>query len=79
MAMNDRGGIPSDWVAVTTSDTAFVDLVGLRVTAAGTVSAQTTPGTTVAFGSCAVGDTIPGKFVRVMATGTTATVVGAKV
>lgn len=76
--MDHRGGIPSDWVAVTPSDTAFVDFVGLRVTVAGTVSAQTTAGTTVAFGSLAIGDTIPGKFVRVMSTGTTATVVGAK-
>lgn len=76
--MDNRGGIPSGWVTNVPSDTAFVDYVGIYVGTTGNVAAQTTAGTTVVFIGVPAGAIIPGKFIRIMSTSTTAsTILGA--
>lgn len=76
--MDNRGGIPSDWVAVTKSDTTQVDFVGLLVTVTGDVVWKAQTGSTaVTLPGAAVGTIIPGHVSVVMAA-TTATVLGAK-
>jgi hypothetical protein len=63
---------PSGMVAITPSDTAFVDLVGLTVGGAGNVACVDSLGgaTTVAM---TAGQTLACRIVQVKATGTTAT------
>lgn len=69
---------PTDWLAITPSDTAPVDLVGLYVGGAGNLTVTTSKGSTTTFLSVPAGSLIPGRFVQVKATGTTATgIVGA--
>lgn len=74
--MSFRNDYTPIWVANTPSDTAFVDYYGLMVTVAGDVVAQPVAGTSLTFPTVPAYTIIPGRFVRVMATGTTATVVG---
>ena len=70
---------PGDWVAITPSNSAFVDLVGFYVGAGGDVVVQTASGTTVTFTAVPTGAVIPGRFIQIMSTNTTATaIVGAK-
>ena len=77
--VDDRAALNSlmparDFVAATPSDT--VDQPQHRsvwVAAPGTVSIQNTRGQTVALGSLSAGHVIPGAVKRIMATGTTAT------
>jgi hypothetical protein len=74
----NNANTPSGMVAITPSDTAFVDLVGLTVGAAGNIACVDSLGvaTTVAM---AAGQTLACRIVQVKATGTTATgVVGFK-
>jgi hypothetical protein len=71
--------VPAQWEANTPSDTAFVNYVGFYVGVTGDVTAQSIPGTSVLFKAVPAGGVIPGVFVRIMATGTTATnICGAK-
>jgi len=71
--------IPSQWEANTPSDSAFVDYVGLYVGTTGNVAVQSVAGTTVVFTAVPAGAIIPGRFIRVMSTSTTAsTILGAK-
>ena len=63
---------PSGLVAITQSDTAFVDLVGVVVGGAGTVSLVDSLGGTTAVTALA-GQTIACRIVQVKASGTTAT------
>jgi hypothetical protein len=71
---------PNDWIAITPSDTAPVDLVGLYVGGAGDVTVTTARGATTTFVNVPAGSLIPGRFVQVKAAGTTATaIVGASV
>lgn len=64
--------LASGLVAVTPSDTAFVDLVGLIVGGAGTVSVADSLGNTTSL-TVVAGQTINARLVQVKATGTTAT------
>lgn len=69
---------PNDWVAVTPSDTAPVNLMGLYVGGAGDVTVITAKGAVTTFANVPAGSLIPGRFVQVKAAGTTATaIVGA--
>ena len=72
----NEAGIPSGYQTLAASDTAFVPggCVGLYVSVGGTLSVQTTAGTTVVMGTVVAGQELKGKFVRVMSTGTGATV-----
>lgn len=63
---------PSGLVAITPSDTAFVDLVGVTVGGAGTVSLVDSLGGTTSV-SAVAGQTIACRIVQVKASGTTAT------
>jgi hypothetical protein len=65
--------IPSDAVAVTTSDTAANAFVGLYVGVAGDVAVKGASGTAVTFKNCPAGLIIPMATTLVMATNTTAT------
>jgi hypothetical protein len=77
--MDSRGGIPSSVVAITKSDTDFVDLVGFYVGVTGDVTVQTTAGTSINFKAVPAGGIVPGRYIRIMSTGTTATdIVGFK-
>lgn len=70
---------PADTVtAITPSDTVDLATVpkALLITASGTLSIKDSTGTTVALGSPPVGTVLPIRARRVMATGTSATVVG---
>lgn len=62
---------PSGFLAITPSDSAFVDLVGLMCGVAGTVTVVDAKGVTTAIPMLA-GQTISGRIVQVKATGTTA-------
>lgn len=64
--------IPTGFVACTPSDTTFVDFVGLLVGGAGNVTVIDGYGVSTLITAIA-GQTITGKIVKVMATGTTAT------
>lgn len=64
--------VPSGLAAVTPSDTAFVDLVGLIVGGPGTVAVVDSLGATTSITAIA-GLTIHARIVQVKATGTTAT------
>lgn len=64
--------INSGFVAITPSDTAFVDLVGLVVGGAGSVNVVDGLGVTTAI-TVVAGQTLPGRIVQVKSTGTTAT------
>jgi hypothetical protein len=64
--------LASGLVAVTPSDTAFVDLVGLIVGGAGTVSVVDSLGNTTSL-TVIAGQTIRARIVQVKATGTSAT------
>lgn len=68
---NDR--IASSAVAVTPSDTAFVDFCGVYVGGAGNVALQGEDGVTAVFTAPPVGSRIDMRITRVMATSTTAT------
>lgn len=63
---------PSGMVAVTPSDTAFVDLVGLAVGGAGTINLVDSLGVVTSITAVA-GQTIACRIVQVRAAGTTAT------
>jgi hypothetical protein len=63
---------PSGIVAITPSDTAFVDLVGVTVGGAGTVNLVDSLGATTSVTALA-GQTIACRIVQVKASGTTAT------
>jgi hypothetical protein len=65
--------IPSGAVAVTKSDTAFVDLVGLYVGGAGDVAVKGADGVSATFPGVPAGVILPLKIVQVLSTGTTAT------
>ena len=65
--------IASAAVAITPSDTAFVDLVGIYVGGAGNVALQGADGVTAVFTAPPVGTRIDMQITRVMATSTTAT------
>jgi len=70
---------PAQWEANTPSDTAYVDYYGLYVGVTGDVTVQSVTGTSVLFKAVPAGAIIPGRFIRVMVTGTTATnICGAK-
>lgn len=75
--MGLRNDYTPTWVACTPSDTAFVDFYGLMVTVTGDVVAQSVAGTNLTYPAVPAYTIIPGKFVRVMQAGTTATVQGA--
>ncbi len=78
MSMNNAN-TPSDAVAITKSDSAFVDLVGLYVGCAGDVAVKTAAGTSTTFSSVGAGAIISLRIVQVLSTGTTATnIVGFK-
>lgn len=64
---------PGDAVAITPSDSAFVDLVGVYVGGAGDVTVLTGAGTTTTFSSVPAGGIIPLRIVQVKSTSTTAT------
>lgn len=64
--------IPGGLVAVTPSDTAFVDLVGLIIGGAGNVVVKDAKGNTTTLAVVA-GQQFYGRIVQVQATGTTAT------
>lgn len=68
---NDR--IASDAVAVTPSDTTFVDFVGLYVGGAGDVAVSGDGGVAVTFTAPPVGSRIDMHITKVMSTNTTAT------
>ena len=68
----NNANTPSGMLAVTPSDTAFVDLVGLAVGGAGTVNVVDSLGNTTSVTTVA-GQTIACRIVQVKATGTTAT------
>lgn len=71
--------IPSDWAAITPSDTLAVNLIGFYVGGTGNVTAITGRGNSVLFSSLPVGALIVGEFTKIMSAGTTATlIVGAK-
>lgn len=77
MSLNNAS-IPSGFVAITPSDSAFVDLVGVIVGGAGVVNVVDSLGTTTAITAVA-GQTIVGRIVQVKSTSTTATLlVGCK-
>ena len=65
--------VPRDAVAITPSDTAFVRLVGLYVGGGGNVALQTERGGTPTLSAVPAGQTIWLRIARVLATGTTAT------
>lgn len=65
--------IASDAVAVTPSDTAFVDFCGLYVGGAGNVAVMGEGGVAVTFTAPPVGSRIDMHIVKVMSTNTTAT------
>lgn len=68
--------VPSGASDVIPSDTAYGNYVGLYVGGTGDVVVQNTPGSTIAtFKAVPVGTIIPLQVVRVMATGTTATLI----
>jgi hypothetical protein len=70
---------PSQWEANTPSDTAFVDYVGFYVGVTGDVTVQSVAGSSVLFKAVPAGAIIPGRFIRIMSTATTATnICGAK-
>jgi hypothetical protein len=76
----ENADAPDDWIAVTPSDTAAVDLVGLYVGGAGDVTVTTAKGAVTTFANVPAGGLIPGRFVQVRAAGTTATaIVGASI
>jgi hypothetical protein len=64
--------VASGLAAITPSDTAFVDLVGLIVGGAGTVVVVDSLGATTSVAAVA-GQTLSARIVQVKATGTTAT------
>lgn len=71
--------IPSDAVAITPSDTTFVDLMGIYVGTTGNVAVLTAGGSTTTFTAVPAGGIIPLRIVKVMSTNTTAsTIVGFK-
>jgi len=71
--------IPAQWEANTPSDTAFVNYIGFYVGVTGDVTVQSVAGTSVLFKAVPAGVIVPGVFVRIMSTGTTATnICGAK-
>lgn len=67
-----NGATPSGFVAITPSDTAFVDLVGFQVGVAGTVNVVDALGVTTSI-TCVAGQVVPGRVVQIKSTGTTAT------
>jgi hypothetical protein len=71
--MRRNDAVPSSAVAITPSDTAVVNLCGLYVGGTGNVTVQSVEGTSVTFNACPVGAQIHLQIVRVMSTGTTAT------
>lgn len=70
----NNANIPQGMVAITPSDTAFVDLVGIMVGGAGTVTTLDAKGNTTQ-NTCVAGQTIACRIVKVMATGTAATLI----
>lgn len=68
----NNANTPSGMVAITPSDTAFVDLVGLAVGGAGTVNLVDSLGNTTSV-TVVAGQTIACRIVQVKAAGTTAT------
>jgi hypothetical protein len=70
--MSFRNDYTPAWESCTPSDTDFVDYVGLYVGATGDLAVQCEAGATVVFASVPAGALIPGRFVRVMSTSTTA-------
>lgn len=73
MSMNNAN-TPSGMVAITPSDTVFVDLVGIMVGGAGTVTLVDAQGNTTQ-ATCVAGQTISLRIVQVKATGTAATLI----
>lgn len=74
MQRNDM--FPSSAVAITKSDTDFVDLVGFYVGGTGDVAVKCSPGgTAVTFKAVPVGTVINLRVVQVMSTNTTATLI----
>jgi hypothetical protein len=67
--------IPEEAVAITPSDTTFVDLCGVYVGGTGDVTVQDGAGNTTTFKAVPVGAKIDLRIVRVMATNTTATLI----
>lgn len=65
--------IPSSAATITPSNTAFVNLVRLYVGGTGDVTVQGADGVSALFSACPVGAQIEMQITRVMATGTTAT------
>lgn len=65
--------IPSDAVAVTPSDAAFVNLIGVYVGGTGALAVRTAKGNTVTFPAVPAGAQISLGITQVLATGTTAT------
>lgn len=71
--------IPNDAAAVTPSDTAFVDLVGVFVGGAGNLVVTTGAGADCTFTGVGAGTILGLKIIKVKSTGTTATnIVGLK-
>jgi hypothetical protein len=68
------GGVnPKGWMAITPSDSTTLTLVGFRVyTTAGNVAVQNSDGTTYTIPACQLYEQIPGRFTKILATGTTA-------
>lgn len=70
--------VPTDWRAVTPSDTVSINVAGIYVGTGGDVAVETGKGTTTTFPAVPSGTVLPGIFRRVLATGTTASgIVGA--
>jgi hypothetical protein len=65
--------IPMDAAAVTPSDAAFVNLIGLYVGGTGNVAIRSAKGNTVTFSAVPAGAQIALGIVQVLSTGTTAT------
>jgi hypothetical protein len=71
--MHQNNLIPSSGVAITPSDTAFVNLCGIRVADAGTVTVVTAKGATLLMEGFVGPETVAMGIIQVKATGTTCT------
>lgn len=65
--------LPRKWITVTPSDTTELFINGFMVGVTGAVALQPEEGSTIMLPYVAAGVYIPGRFTKVLATGTTAT------